>query len=87
MERKGASVEFERALGVVGKLKLDWILVKAYLGSPRDDDGAYRFAPHFARTLGSINYSLPTRLSDHDPISVDLPFEEPVSLRDSKAED
>ena len=62
-------------------------LVKAYLGSPRDDDGSYRFAPHFARTLGSINYSLPTRLSDHDPISVDLSFEEPVSLRDSKAED
>jgi hypothetical protein len=36
---------------------------------------------------GSIDYSLPTRLSDHDPISVDLTFEEPVSLRDSKAED
>jgi len=87
MKGFATTFEFERALGVVGKLKLDWILVKAYLGSPRDDDGAYRFAPHFARTLGSINYSLPTRLSDHDPISVDLPFEEPVSLRDSKAED
>ncbi|MDO8795025.1 MAG: endonuclease/exonuclease/phosphatase family protein [Vicinamibacterales bacterium] len=70
--------EFERALGAMGKLKLDWILVKAYLAKPRDEEGTYRFAPHFARTLGSINYALPERLSDHDPISVDLPFGEPV---------
>ena len=35
----------------------------------------YRFAPHFARALASVNYALPTRLSDHNPISVDLPFE------------
>jgi hypothetical protein len=68
--------QFERALEVVGKVKLDWIFVKAYLASPRDDNGRYRFAPRFARTLGSINYALPTRLSDHDPISVDLPFGE-----------
>lgn len=70
--------EFERALNVVGKMKLDWILVKAYATDPRDDKQPYRFAPHFARTLGSINYALQTRLSDHDPISVDLPFAEPV---------
>jgi hypothetical protein len=72
--------EFERALGV-GKVKLDWILVKAYSTRPRDDNQPYRFAPHFARTLDSIDYALPARLSDHNPISVDLPFEEPVSLR------
>jgi hypothetical protein len=77
--------EFERALGIVGKMKLDWILVKAYLPSPRDDDGPYRSAPHFARTLGSINYALNTRLSDHNPISVDLPFEEPARLNDTRA--
>lgn len=76
--------EFERALGVVGKLKLDWILVKAYSTEPSGDNEPYRFAPHFARTLGSINYALPTRLSDHNPISVDLPFEEPVPLNENK---
>jgi hypothetical protein len=78
--------EFERAMGIVGKMKLDWILVKAYLTNPRDDNGTYRFAPHFARTMGSVNYALATRLSDHDPISVDLPFEEPARLKDNKAE-
>jgi len=78
--------EFVRPMGIVGKMKLDWILVKAYLSNPHDDDGPYRFAPHFARTLGSVNYALATRLSDHNPISVDLPFEEPARLKDSKAE-
>jgi hypothetical protein len=67
-------------------MKLDWILVKAYLTHPRDDNGPYRFAPHFARPLGSVNYALPTRLSDHDPISVDWPFEEPARLVDNKLE-
>jgi endonuclease/exonuclease/phosphatase family metal-dependent hydrolase len=75
--------EFERTLGVVGKLKLDWVLVKAYATRPRDDKEPYRFAPHYARTLGSINYALPTRLSDHDPISVDLPFDEPAPLTET----
>jgi hypothetical protein len=84
MKGFATTFEFERALGVVGKLKLDWIFVKAYVASPRDDHGAYRFAPHFARTLGSINYALPMRLSDHDPISVDLPFGEPVPLSEHK---
>ncbi|MND03604.1 hypothetical protein D3C83_235120 [compost metagenome] len=73
-------------MGIVGKMKLDWILVKAYLKDPRDDNGTYRFAPHFARTLGSVNYALATRLSDHDPISVDLPFEEPARMKANEAE-
>jgi hypothetical protein len=77
--------EFERPLGIVGKMKLDWILVKSNLKDSRDDHGPYRFAPHFARTLGSVNYALAARLSDHDPISVDLPFEEPARLKDSVA--
>jgi hypothetical protein len=33
--------------------------------------------------LVQVNYALPTRLSDHDPISVDLPFAEPASLQKS----
>jgi endonuclease/exonuclease/phosphatase family metal-dependent hydrolase len=76
--------EFERALGLVGKMKLDWILVKSYLKDSRDDKESYRFAPHFARTMESVNYALPNRLSDHNPISVDLPFGEPGRMKDNK---
>jgi endonuclease/exonuclease/phosphatase family metal-dependent hydrolase len=86
MKGFATTYEFERALGIVGKMKLDWILVKAYLKNPRDDGGSYRFAPQFARTMGSVNYALATRLSDHDPISVDLPFGKPIWLKDNKAE-
>ena len=86
MKGFATTYEFVRPMGIVGKMKLDWILVKAYLTNPRDDDGPYRFAPHFARTLGSVNYALATRLSDHNPISVDLPFEEPARMKDNQAE-
>ncbi len=87
-DMKGFSTtyEFERALGIVGKMKLDWILVKAYLKKPRDDGGSYRFAPQFARTMESVNYALDTRLSDHNPISVDLPFGRPTWLKENNAE-
>jgi endonuclease/exonuclease/phosphatase family metal-dependent hydrolase len=78
--------EFERALGIVGKMKLDWIFVKAYMKNPRNNDESYRFAPQFARTLESLNYALPTRLSDHNPISVDLPFGKPDRLKDNKGD-
>jgi hypothetical protein len=67
-------------------MKVDWILVKAYLRNPRDDDGPYRFAPHFARTMASVNYALAARLSDHNPISVDLPFGDPARLKNNKPE-
>ena len=69
--------QFERTLGPKGKFRLDWIFVKAYGEDPRDPKGPYRDAPHFAHTLDSINYAFAERLSDHSPISVDLPFEEP----------
>jgi len=78
--------EVERPFGIVGKMKVDWILVKAYLRNPRDDDGPYRFAPHFARTMASVNYALAARLSDHNPISVDLPFGDPARLKNNKPE-
>ncbi len=68
----------ERSFGPVGKLKLDWIFVKPYIKDPRNVRGHYRFAPHCGRTLQEVNYSLTRRISDHDPISVDLPFDEPA---------
>lgn len=62
---------------MIGKYRLDWIFVKPYLSSPKDDGGPYRFAPHFGRTLEEMNDRLKERISDHHPNVVDLPFEEP----------
>ena len=62
---------------VLGKYRLDWVFVKSFLGSPKDDGGPYRFAPHFGRTLEEMNDRLKERISDHHPNVVDLPFEEP----------
>jgi len=67
-----------RTLAAVGKFRLDWIFVKGYL---RDDPGAddsYRFAPAFARTMNESNDAPKERLSDHAPISVDLPITQPA---------
>jgi endonuclease/exonuclease/phosphatase family metal-dependent hydrolase len=75
--------ELDRPVGPLGQFKLDWILVKSYLKHPRDKKGSYRFAPHYARTLKTLNTSLPGRFSDHHPMIVDLPFGEP-SITDGK---
>jgi endonuclease/exonuclease/phosphatase family metal-dependent hydrolase len=57
------------------KLKLDWIFVKpAKLTEPHDRDQSYTFAPRFGRTLKALNYSLKDRISDHNPMIVDLPL-------------
>lgn len=60
------------ASGLIGRSKLDWILVKPYIHAPEELQGSYRFAPHFARTLRGLS-----RLSDHRPLLVDLPLHEP----------
>lgn len=71
---------FERAFvkGVIGKYKLDWMMVKGYAKKPVPEE-SYLFAPHDARTLTGINRIFSTRLSDHDPITVDLPLEKEPS--------
>jgi len=69
--------QFARTIGPKGKFRLDWIFVKAYDEDPRSEKGPYRFAPHFAHTLSAVNYAFAERISDHNPILVDLPFEEP----------
>ena len=63
--------------GVIGKYKLDWMFVKSRLRDPRDEDGPRALAPHFPRTMNDVNRALGHALSDHNPMSVDLPFEEP----------
>jgi endonuclease/exonuclease/phosphatase family metal-dependent hydrolase len=61
----------------VAKFKLDWIFVKANLENPDDESAPYAFAPHFGRTMDDLNNCLPEPISDHSPITVDLPFHEP----------
>jgi hypothetical protein len=36
--------------------------------------------PHFAQTLTDLNNCLPEPISDHSPMTVDLPFREPMKL-------
>jgi endonuclease/exonuclease/phosphatase family metal-dependent hydrolase len=64
----------------VAKFKLDWVFVKSNLDDPRDVKGSYLFAPHFARTLSDLNNCLPEPISDHSPMTVDLPFHEPTEV-------
>lgn len=70
--------QVERPIAFVGKNKLDWIFVKpAKLTKPNDLEQSYLFAPHFGQTLTGINEIVENRISDHRPILVDLPLEEP----------
>jgi endonuclease/exonuclease/phosphatase family metal-dependent hydrolase len=68
----------------VAKFKLDWIFVKSNLNNPRDVNGSYMFAPHFPRTMYDLNNCLPEPISDHSPMTVDLPFNEPKLPPDVK---
>jgi endonuclease/exonuclease/phosphatase family metal-dependent hydrolase len=55
------------------EMKLDWIFVKPLqLTDPDARDQSYAFAPQFGRTLKTLNYSLKDRISDHNPLIVDL---------------
>jgi hypothetical protein len=64
----------------VAKFKLDWIFVKSELDNPRDQKGSYILAPHFARTLTDLNNFTPEPMSDHSPMTVDLPFHDPANF-------
>ena len=67
-----------RPIKFIGKYKLDWIFVKPFdLKKPDDERGSYRFAPHFGRTFEEVNQAVPDRISDHRPMTVDLPIGEP----------
>ena len=65
----------------LAKFKLDWFFVKANIQDERDKKGPYTFAPHFPRTLVDLNNCLPEPISDHSPMTVDLPFHEPTELK------
>jgi endonuclease/exonuclease/phosphatase family metal-dependent hydrolase len=75
-----ASKGFVSTLELNGKisvaLKLDWIFVKPVgLTDPNDRNQPFNFAPQFGRTLKSLNYALKDRISDHNPLIVDLPLD------------
>lgn len=77
--------EVERTIGFVGRFKLDWIFVKPPgVTEPYDEDGPHRFAPHFGRTLKSLNDAIEDRISDHSPVVVDLPLSEPTIRRKTR---
>jgi hypothetical protein len=63
----------QRDYGGILRYRLDWIFVKP---SQRcDDPGRFRpFEPEMPRTLEDLNRALPERLSDHAPITVELPL-------------
>ncbi|MBP9865906.1 MAG: endonuclease/exonuclease/phosphatase family protein [Candidatus Omnitrophica bacterium] len=87
--RKGFKTSFsvKRALGIIGKYRLDWIFVKSQMTDPEDKNGPYRLAPHFGETLEEMNTSFKQPLSDHHPSVIDLPLEEPTlkSIHDREA--
>lgn len=74
---------FERPI-LIGKYKLDWFFVKGYLRKQKNNKGSYKFAPHYGRTMFDLNYVFPAPLSDHTPITVDIPINEPIITNPKK---
>jgi endonuclease/exonuclease/phosphatase family metal-dependent hydrolase len=64
--------------GLFGEYKLDWVFVKGYATDSSKPGGSYKFSPNFARTLQEVNEAPDDSLSDHFPITVDVPLTEPA---------
>lgn len=72
--------EMQKAFGVA-KYKLDWFFIKPLnLTDSNNKEGSYAFAPHYGRTHSAINRSFGERISDHDPITIDIPVSEPRAI-------
>ena len=67
--------------GLVGRYKLDWILVKPFIPRSRGEGMSYEFAPHFPVTMRDLNNAVPDGVSDHAPITVDLPLSDPATIK------
>lgn len=77
-----STYQVKRPIKFIGKYKLDWFFIKpAALKNPRDRKESYLFAPHFGRTYEEVNEAIPERISDHRPITVDLPLNEPKMIQ------
>lgn len=73
-----ATEELERRFGPVGRYKLDWIFVRPAHLDKGDGHNFSAFSCYRGRTLRAVNHAIPDRISDHNPITVDLPLGEPV---------
>jgi endonuclease/exonuclease/phosphatase family metal-dependent hydrolase len=60
-----------RHIGPVGRYKLDWMIVRPLTNE------SWTMAPHNPMTMRELNESVPGSMSDHHPITVDLPFTDP----------
>jgi endonuclease/exonuclease/phosphatase family metal-dependent hydrolase len=60
--------------GLVGEAKIDWFFVKPGGSAPQESGEPLQFAPFFGRTLPLINTALAPRISDHCPITLDIPL-------------
>lgn len=73
-----------RPLLFIGKLKLDWIFVRPKTIEDAETGGRFEsFPPYFGRTLDEVNDLVEDGISDHRPISVDLPLIDP-KLEDAR---
>lgn len=65
----------------LGEERLDFIFVKSGLvdDCKRQQRFPYQFAPHFGQNFDELN-EVWSRVSDHSPIKIDLPMEEPHKL-------
>ena len=61
--------------GTVGRYKLDWFFIKP-VGPPESKQAQQprNFAPWFARTYQKVNEAPVERISDHAPMTIDLPL-------------
>ena len=58
---------------LIGSYKIDWFLLKMSQ-SEKSRSTVAPFTPYYGRTLTDINTALGDRISDHVPITVDLPL-------------
>jgi len=79
-ERKVTDEEIKKIREELTLLQSADVLVLLGSGLGPRPTRPYRFAPHFARTLSTVNYAFAERLSSHNPILVDFSFEEPKPL-------
>jgi endonuclease/exonuclease/phosphatase family metal-dependent hydrolase len=63
-----------RDFGGVTRLKLDWFFVKPLAKTSAGKHRQYQLDPYFPRSMQDLNESVPDRLSDHAPMTVDLPL-------------
>ncbi len=79
-----ATEELERRFGPVGRYKLDWIFVRPARLDKGDGHNFSAFSCYRGRTMRAVNHAIPDRISDHNPITVDLPLGEPVKATASR---